>query len=218
MSPTRFIVVRHGETEWNLVSREMGQLDSPLTERGIEQARRVGDRLASMNVDHLYTSDLGRAMDTARIIADRCALRLRVDQRLRERHTGIFQGLTKAERRERYAAEDDALGTIGVDYIIPGGESARQRRERAVVCLEELAERHAGKSVLLVTHWGILMALMEFVLGLPYPSNQRFKLLNCAINVLLRDRNGWSVETWGDIAHLGTDIEPRPQQAPPVPT
>jgi broad specificity phosphatase PhoE len=101
----KLIAIRHGETEWNAQGREIGQLDSPLTERGIQQARLVAGRLNQGVFHALYSSDLGRAIQTAEIIAAKCQKPVQLDAGLRERHMGIFQGLTLPEMRERFPKE-----------------------------------------------------------------------------------------------------------------
>src|SRR5690349_7599240 len=97
--------VRHGETEWNVEGREIGQLDSALTLRGVQQAEALAQRLSELRIDALYSSDLGRAMRTAEIISLECGVPVVADPALRERHMGIFQGLTTDESRKRYPAE-----------------------------------------------------------------------------------------------------------------
>jgi 2,3-bisphosphoglycerate-dependent phosphoglycerate mutase len=134
----KLFIARHGETAWNVASREMGQLDSPLTDRGVEQARALARRLAGLHVEVVYSSDLGRALRTAELIARECGIEVRVEPALRERHMGIFQGLTRAEMHERYPAERTAYETGGYDHVIPGGESARQRTERSVRALTDM--------------------------------------------------------------------------------
>jgi 2,3-bisphosphoglycerate-dependent phosphoglycerate mutase len=86
--------------------------------------------------------------------------------------------------------------------VIPDGESGRQRLERTLACLEELARQHLNQTVLVVTHGGILMGFFEYVFGLPYRSGSRFLRPNAAINVFLHGSNGWVLETWGDVSHL----------------
>ena len=204
MPATRFILLRHGETEWNAVNREMGQLDSPLTARGLEQAQRLAHRVAALPFDALYSSDLGRATQTAQAIAHRCSREIAFDVRLRERHMGIFQGLTPEESSQRYPEERAAYGNKDAHYVIPSGESAEQRLRRTVACLDELAHRHPGGTVVVITHGGILMGFLEHVLGLPHGSGARFRRPNAAWNVFARDEKGWVLETWGDVSHLGS--------------
>ncbi len=201
MTMTRVIIIRHGETEWNAINREQGQLDSPLTAKGIGQAERVARRLSSAGATALYTSDLGRAEYTARIIGAATGLTLRLDPRLRERHMGVFQGLTPTESDQRYPQERVAYRTDDT-YVIPGGESGQQRADRAFACLEELAVRHPDETVIVVTHGGLLMGIVERTLGLPAGAARRFRKRNTAINVFSRDPSGWRLESWGDVAHL----------------
>jgi len=202
MNPTRFIITRHGETEWNLEGRKMGQLDSPLTEQGLAGAEKLAGRLAGMTFDAIYSSDLGRAMRTAEIIAGRSSCQVLFDVRLRERNMGIFQGFTSKERVDRYPKECELYRNMGASYVIPNGESADQRLARTCACLDELAARHAGGTVVVVTHGGVLMGFFEFVLGLPFGSSPRFRFPNVAWNTFIREENRWVLETWGDVSHL----------------
>src|SRR5437899_11865837 len=102
MKKTQVIIVRHGQTQWNLKLIRQGHLDSPLTERGIAQAKALGQRLAQEKFSALYSSDLGRAVQTAEMIANATGHNIITDARLRERHLGIFQGLNGDEIRERF--------------------------------------------------------------------------------------------------------------------
>lgn len=201
MTNTRFLIVRHGETEWNALGREMGQLDSPLTPLGVAQAQSVGPCLSARHPCALYSSDLGRAAHTARIIGEAVGLEPRLDVRLRERHMGIFQGRTPQESAAAYPAERTAYQADD-NYAIPGGESGAQRAERAFICLEELAIRHPGETLVIVSHGGLLMGILERTLGLPPGSGRRFRKRNAAINVFSRGPSGWMLESWGDVSHL----------------
>ena len=161
--PTILFSVRHGETEWNLVGRQQGHLDSPLTEAGVAQANALAEGLSTRGIEVMYSSDLGRAMRTAEIIAARLALPVRADERLRERHLGSMQGMTKAEFQRENPNEFAAFDSGDPDYQLPGGESARQRYERCVLCGAELASRHPGQRILVVVHGGVLS--LKFLTG-----------------------------------------------------
>lgn len=91
MAHTELILARHGETEWNTQKILQGHLDSPLTTKGIRQAHVLGKRIARIRLDHLYSSDLGRAYETAKIVATYCQKPIQLDPQLREKHLGIFQ-------------------------------------------------------------------------------------------------------------------------------
>ena len=105
---TEILLIRHGETLWNQQGRMQGQNDSPLTPTGLEQARKLARRLKDVAFTALYSSDLGRAHQTARCIADATGHEIIADRGLRERSFGIFEGLTNAEIQVRHP-EDYAL-------------------------------------------------------------------------------------------------------------
>jgi broad specificity phosphatase PhoE len=196
------IAVRHGETEWNVQRREMGQLDSPLTARGRKQVERLAQRLRGQRIAALYTSDLGRAVDTANAIAAACGVMPVRDPGLRERDLGIFQGMTRAEMAERFPREFADYLAIGHEYPIPDGESGVQRTERSVRALTAIAERHAAGTVVAVTHGSFLMGFLEHVLAMPPGSGPRFKRQNAAYNAFERADDQWALATWNDVSHL----------------
>ena len=159
MDRTEVIIVRHGQTQWNIKGVRQGHLDSPLTEKGLAQAEALGERLAREKFTILYSSDLGRAVQTAQMISQATGHMIITDARLRERHLGIFQGLNAEEIKERYPEEYRLHRTLGPDYVIPGGESMHQQVARNVACLKEVAEKHAGETIAVVTHGGVLSGL-----------------------------------------------------------
>ena len=124
------------------------------------------------------------------------------DERLRERHLGSMQGLTKAGFHERFPEEWAAFASGDPDYVLPGGESARQRHARCVAACVDLAARHAGETVLVVTHGGGLNSLFRHALGLALEAPRRFSLFNAAINALSVSGGVWRLETWGGTIHL----------------
>jgi len=202
--PTTIIAVRHGETEWNRVGRQQGHLDSPLTPLGKQQALSMADALFSRSVQLIYSSDLGRAQETATIIAARLNLQVRTDARLRERSLGILEGQTMSQFREKHPPEAASLASGDPDFALPGGESARQRFVRNVECVEEIARKHAGNTVLVVAHGGVLNSFFHKAVQLPLETLRSFSLFNAAVNVFTVADSGWRLETWGDVSHLRT--------------
>ena len=204
---TRFIVVRHGESIWNREGRIQGHLDSPLDDAGVEQAEALAARLSDIPFDALVSSDLGRASTTAQHIARRSGHTVVTDTRLRERHYGIFQGLTRAEARRLYP-EVYLLYNEHEDsnrYVLPRGESTAQCFARNLECLQELAEQHQGGMVVVVTHGGVLDGLYRFVMNVPHESSRAFSILNASLNWFTCEDGRWRLDCWGDIAHLGSD-------------
>jgi probable phosphoglycerate mutase len=200
---TRLIILRHGETEWNAESRYQGQLDSPLTAAGRAQAEALGGRLAGENVSALYSSDLGRARQTAEAIASRTRHAIVHHVGLRERHLGLFQGHIIQQAREQWPEEYRRLRSGQADYTPPGGESQRALSDRVVAAVTEIAGRHPGETLAVVTHGGVLTALFRHVLGLPLDAPRRFARSNASWNVFTLSDAKWVMETWGDTSHLG---------------
>jgi len=200
---TRLFIVRHGETLWNRDGRQQGHLDSDLTERGIKQAQCIADAFKNSPLDALYTSDLGRAMHTAQIVAQGIGRQPLPEKRLRERHLGIMQGMTIADFKSQYPDLYAYFRSGDANYAIPGGESIRQKYDRSVACCLELAGNHIGRSILIVTHGGILDGLFRRALGLSLSQPRCFSLFNASINVFAIQDHIWRLDTWGETRHLG---------------
>lgn len=205
---TRVLLVRHGQTEWNVEGRFQGHQDSPLTAAGVEQARVTGARLRAFPLAAIYSSDLPRAEKTAQLLSDGMALGVTVDNRLRERNFGIFEGKSVDEMRAAHPIEFDMMRNGGADYAIPGGESKLQVLHRLHSFIDELPERHAGKTVLLVSHGATLNIIMKAMLHLPPEAPTNWEMLNLNLSTLMHYRNerphasGWKVRTIGDVSHL----------------
>lgn len=201
-SQMRLIPIRHGETRWNVEGREQGHLDSALTPRGSQQSRAVAERLRGGRFSVLYSSDLGRAIQTAEIISAVTGVRITRDIGLRERNMGVFEGLTKQEMAQRFPAEYSEYRRIGHEFRIPQGESGRERLERSIRVLNAIAERHPNETVVAVTHGGFLMGFFEHVLGIPPGNGWRFRRQNAAYNSFEYIEGVWRLETWNETAHL----------------
>lgn len=199
---TEFILLRHGETEWNAQERLQGHLNSTLSPGGLRQADALAARLATVRFQALYSSDLGRAVQTASCIAATTGHALQQDVRLRERGLGVLEGLTRAEARLRHPEVFSHYAAGGPDFVIPEGESTSQRLRLAVGCLEELAGRHPGERVVVVTHGGLLSSLFRHCLGIPPATPRAFAVLNASWNRFDFEAGGFRLVSWGDVSHL----------------
>ncbi len=199
---TRLICVRHGETAWNVEARLQGQLDIPLNDRGREQARRTAHWLAEDRPDVVVSSDLVRAQATASAIAtfNRCPLEL--DPGLRERSFGSFQGLTHTEVAERWPAQAARWKTRDPEFAPGDGESLTVFFARCLEATLRIAEAHAGKTVVLVAHGGVLDCLYRAAARVPLDAPRIWSLDNAAINRLLFTSSGLTLVGWNDTSHL----------------
>ena len=164
MPTTRILLARHGETDWNRAGRWQGQADPPLNELGRRQAGTLADQLAEDGVAAIYSSDLRRARDTARIVADRLGLDVTEDRALREIDVGSWSGLTREEVGERFP---DGFARWLAGEIGHDGETRDELAQRVVPAVESIAHEHAGESVLVVTHGGVIRALRRHAAGDP---------------------------------------------------
>ena len=199
---SRLIVVRHGETQWNVAGRIQGHTDSPLTTGGIAQAEAIGARLAKESFERLVSSDLGRAWKTAEAIARRTGHAIVPNPRLRERHFGVGEGLTYDEVDAQWPEAFSRTRETDPDYVIPGGESRRQLYERIRDEFESLAREAAGGCHAVVCHGGVLAILYRHIHGIPVGEPRKIPIANASYNALRQEGGRWVVETWGDTAHL----------------
>lgn len=200
---TTIIAVRHGETEWNKIEKQQGHLNSDLTDLGVRQAKALAEGLNGYNIDFFYSSDLGRAIQTASIISQIIGKDFITDERLRECNLGILQGLTKKEFDKKYPDHAEKFKSNDPDYRIPSGESIRDRYARCVDCVEDLSRKHYGKTILMVAHGGVLMSFIHKALNIPLTQKRTYSLFNGSINTFSLSKDAeWKLEVWGDVSHL----------------
>eukprot|EP00055_Hartaetosiga_balthica_P005371 m.15636 g.15636 ORF g.15636 m.15636 type:complete len:184 (+) comp4503_c0_seq1:40-591(+) len=163
----KLVIVRHGETNWNREKRWQGQVDTELSDVGVEQAKETGKRLLDDNqcFDFVYASDLKRAFRTAETICESAGYDydIRREPLFRERHLGILSGNTKSFCKAHMP--DVVLNLNNVDYQLPKGESVRKFRERVAEGLNQLAFQHEGETILLVTHGGTVRVILHHIIG-----------------------------------------------------
>ena len=194
---TRFIVVRHGETEWNVQGRVQGHLDSPLTAAGREQAEAVARALAAERVHAIYSSDLGRTLDTAAPAARRLGLGVRMEPRLRERQLGLFQGLTFDEASQAHPERFARFRARDTTEDLLTGESLVQMRDRVAGAFAFMASVHPGELVLVVTHGGVLDQVHRLATGMPLEAPRTFGVENASVHRLLWREGRLHLHAWG---------------------
>jgi probable phosphoglycerate mutase len=200
---TTIIAVRHGETEWNKLGKQQGHLNSDLTELGIRQSQAIADGLSKYSIDEFYCSDLGRAVQTAEIISQSIGKQYIADTGLREQNLGILQGLTRSDFESLFPEEYAQWENHDPDYRILEGESIRDKHSRCIQCVEDLSAIHSGKTILIVTHGGVLMSFIQKALNIPLSQKRTFSLLNSSINIFsISEEMEWRLEIWGDINHM----------------
>ena len=143
---TRLILIRHGETDWNVEGRYQGQADPPLNQQGLAQACQLAQKLRDVGLDVLYSSPLRRALQTAQILAEALDIPLHTEPRLMEIHQGEWQTLLYTEIAARYPELFDRWQTEPWTVTILGGENIAQVQERVYVAVDDILSRHEANA------------------------------------------------------------------------
>jgi probable phosphoglycerate mutase len=199
---TTFFLLRHGETLWNRAGRIQGWRDSPLSASGRAQAVALAERMSAEHVECLVTSDLARTRATAATIAARLGLTAVIDARLRERSYGDLEGKTWAEIERDDPASYQHLATRDAAFVVPGGESATQFRDRVVSTIDDLAERYRGGALAVVTHGGVLGMVYRHAHRIPLELPRTYSVPNAGVNRVTVSAGNWTIERWGDVGHV----------------
>jgi probable phosphoglycerate mutase len=201
---TRLCLVRHGETDWNAGKRIQGHLDIPLSVMGHAQARAAGNALKDEGFAAIYSSDLTRARQTAEATAHLARIPLQLDPGFRERHYGIFQGLTYTEWEARHPDAYARHKARDPRFAPDGGEGLQAFAARLVRTFTAIVRRHAGESVAIFTHGGVLDIVYRHATGMPLAAPRTFTIPNCGINWIEVASDRWTILSWADRAHLDT--------------
>ena len=157
---TSLILIRHGETDWNVEGRWQGQIDIPLNQKGRIQAEETARNLSDVPISAIYSSDLSRAFETARPLADWKGLPIQTDPRLREIHQGVWQGMLVKDIQARYAERFEQRADNPLSVSPPGGETVLQVNGRVLSIISEIVQRHPQETIAIVSH-GFVIALLQ---------------------------------------------------------
>jgi probable phosphoglycerate mutase len=208
---TRICFIRHGETDWNVARRIQGHTDIPLNETGRAQALAMAFNAAHQRFRAIYSSDLMRTMETAHVLAQREDQDVKPLAQLRERHYGVFQGITAAEGAERYPEAHAHYVARDLDYDFETGESLRALAERVSQGIDWLVRHHSGQTIAAVSHSGVLDVIYRRATGRPLHTPRDFVIPNCALNWFHFDGQGWHLESWADRHYLHDVLTESPE-------
>jgi probable phosphoglycerate mutase len=203
---TRICFARHGETDWNAERRMQGHIDTPLNTQGQAQARLLAQSLqhAGHAFDHLYSSDLERAADTAKEVSSALGLGITINPIFRERHVGVLQGLRLDDAPHAVPDVWQAHLARNIEHDLGGGESIQAFHERAQRALAMLVDAHAGQTILVVSHGGTLDMMYRIATKQALDQARVAIVPNTSLNWIAFDGKTWSVERWADTDHLST--------------
>lgn len=191
----RLLLLRHGATDWNLQGRCQGATDLELNETGIQQAKKIAAFLSEESIDAVYSSDLKRAIQTARLVSQPHSLEVVIEASLRELDHGVLEGLTFAEIRDSFPDFIQKWRDEPAEAVVPDGERLVDVDRRAWESLNRIVQRHrAEKTVVVVSHnFPILSALCR-ITGTPLNRYRSFHLDPCGISTISYDpATGWAL-------------------------
>lgn len=197
----KILLVRHGQTDWNVDGRWQGILPVGLNEQGWAQARALASTLKGREIGAIYSSDLPRAFETATVIGSAVGLVPHTDMRLREFNLGVFQGLTREQIEERFPEEWQNFRTDYWNYVVHQGESRRALQLRVQQAFEAISAQSAAKEVVLVSHGGSIRMLLLAL----FPSDAAVAdvhIENTSVTTLERIETGWRLAGLAETTHL----------------
>jgi alpha-ribazole phosphatase/probable phosphoglycerate mutase len=180
---TKLYLIRHGKTEGSEANRCKGHIDVPLSEKGIQQMKRLSAFIGE-EISAIYCSDLIRAVKSAEIIAKSYSLKPVVEKALRERNFGIWEGMSFDEIKDKYPEEFKAWASNPLKFSPLHGESTIEVYKRAVKALDEILRNHDGKNIAIVSHGGINRIVLCHFLGVPLENIFRIEQDFSALNII----------------------------------
>ncbi len=203
---TELLLIRHGETDWNVERRLQGHIDIDLNEKGRWQAQALGNALSNEALDAVYASDLQRALLTAQAIASPQRLTVQKERQLRERCYGVLEGMSYQEIKQAYPEIYITWRSRDIHARFPSGASPAETllefSSRVVDRVIGIAQKHPKQKVAIVTHGGVLDCLYRAAAGKSLSVTRDFDILNAGINRLTWDGQSLAIAQWGDAAHL----------------
>ena len=199
----RLFLVRHGETAWNKEEVFRGRVDVELNEHGLEQGRLTAGALRRLELAAVYSSPLGRAHETARLIAEPHGLPVIGEPDLTDLDFGSWQGLSHQQVKEQYPDMYQAWLTTPQKLQFENGESLDDVRSRALDVVSRLSVLHRNQNVVAVSHRAVNKVLLCALLGLDNSHFWSLRQDTCAINVIEEDdRHGYIIRSLNDTSHI----------------
>jgi len=199
----KIYITRHGETKWNIEKRIQGHLDSELTRKGLEGAKKLKERLADVKLDLIISSPLERAHKTARIIKGNRDIEIELENKLKEINCGEFQGNKFEDIWRENPEAKDKLRENPFGFVYPKGESLEKFYKRVANGYKEILNRHWGKDILIVAHGGTIRSIVAEMFDKPDGSTWFKNVVdNCSLSIYHYDGENFEEIVYNDTSHL----------------
>ncbi|RDY22562.1 histidine phosphatase family protein [Romboutsia maritimum] len=202
-----FYIVRHGQTNWNILGKTQGHGNSDLTDQGINQAKELANDIVKYPIDFIYSSDLGRAVQTAEILGSKLDINVKKTEALREMGFGVWEGRLIKEIKEKYADIYTTWRNQPHLVNIPQGETLHVIKERVDNFINELNNQYENKHIMLVTHSVTVRVMLLSFLGSSMENIYRIKQDNTALNIVEFRDYGPVVIKMNDTSHITNHVK-----------
>lgn len=202
---TRLILVRHGQTEWNIIGKFQGQSDTPLSEEGLRQAQLLAEHFGDFyanRIDAIYSSDLQRARVTAETLGKKFNLEVKLDSRLREVHFGKWEGESISAIKKSDPEKFSQLFTAPDLLRIEDGETFEEVQNRAMESIHEIIDKNPNRTVAVAAHGAILRTILGSMLDVPLRCIWKIRQDNTAVNLVRCDDGNFMIALVNGTAHL----------------
>lgn len=200
---TRIILIRHGETTWNIAGRYQGQEDTPLSDNGLRQGHLLAEALKNVPLDLAISSPLQRSLQTCSFCAELHSIPVLTDARLLEINNGLWEGVLAPEIQKQYPVEFATWHTHPEQVQMPQGENLEAVRRRVRQAFDEYVIKYPDKTLLVAAHDAVNKAIICDVLGLGMEHFWQIKQDNTCINVLEHQDGNWRLVLLNSTNHLG---------------
>lgn len=202
-----YYIARHGQTEWNILGKTQGHGNSSLTEKGLAQAKELAEGMEKYPLDMIFSSDLGRAIQTAEEVGKKFKIDVQPTEALREMGFGEWEGKLIPEITEKYPDTYKTWRNEPHLAKIPGGETLDIIKDRLEKFINELNEKYDNKNILLVSHSVTVRVFLLMMLDSPMKNIYRIKQDNTALNIVEWRDYGPVVTKMNDTSHIKGDYK-----------
>lgn len=199
---TSIYLIRHGETEWNKISKVQGQIDIELSENGVRQAKLLAKRLSMEKIDAIYASNLKRARQTAAIIAEYHKHEILEREDIREISLGPWEGLTVDEIRIKYSEHYRVYREDPFNFNMPGAETFTKLADRTYNAIVSIVKENTDKTIIVVSHGNAIKAAIMRILDIDIKHYTKFRISNASISVVNFYESGAAINSLNNTEHL----------------
>ena len=198
----RIYLIRHGETEWNKEGRLQGNSDVKLSAEGIRQAQLLAEHVPFHNVDAIYSSDLSRAVETAKLLAAKFNLPVNTTPQLREINFGDWEGESISDLAKEHPKSFGRFFTAPERCHPPNGETFLEAQARVMNVIRDVIAEHDNQNVVIVSHGAVNRLIIGAALDMPIHKMWAISQFNTALNILRVADGGFVVELINGTDHL----------------